>query len=157
LLYTTLQTIKVSGADEDPFERVTSHNLHAMAMSKVATTFKQLNSFKQLPGMLSKLPLPPMPGIKPHVPRSVANADYPEVKCYQSVQVLNICCNLHACVPRVLHDDGRMGIDSSSTTMLRDAAWSKLTTRTSTAAHCIHVDATICVCLNPCTELQTTA
>jgi hypothetical protein len=56
-----------------------------MAMSKLTPAFKQLASFmavspgKELPWMLHKLPLPPMPGIKPHVPRSVKNADYPEV------------------------------------------------------------------------------
>jgi hypothetical protein len=56
-----------------------------MAMSKLTHAFKQLASLmavsprNELPRMLHKLPLPPMPGIKPHVPRSVGNADYPEV------------------------------------------------------------------------------
>jgi hypothetical protein len=57
-----------------------------MAMSKLTPAFKQLASLmkvspaKELPGMLRKVPLPPLPGIKPHVPRSVKDADYPEVR-----------------------------------------------------------------------------
>ncbi|WIA14421.1 hypothetical protein OEZ85_002947 [Tetradesmus obliquus] len=34
---------------------------------------------KELPGLLRRLPLPPMPGIGRHVPRSVQNSDYPEL------------------------------------------------------------------------------
>jgi hypothetical protein len=56
-----------------------------MAMPKLTPNFKHLASMmkvspaKELPEMLRKLPLPPLPGIKPHVPRSVKDADYPEV------------------------------------------------------------------------------
>ncbi|KAF6250388.1 hypothetical protein COO60DRAFT_1647160 [Scenedesmus sp. NREL 46B-D3] len=54
-------------------------------MSKLTPRIKQLasvvsaSSTKEVPWILRKLPLPPMPGIKPHVPRSTKDADYPEV------------------------------------------------------------------------------